>query len=80
MELKEQFDNLRAYGPEAASIAAVMEEVKHNYENGSLTKDEAIYLVNELKEAKIGLALANDEIAQRAAYEVAQFLMNFLSL
>lgn len=80
MELKEQLDNLRAYGPEAASIAAVMEEVMHNYENGSLTKDEASYLVNELKEAKIGLALANDEIARRAAYEVAQFLMNFLSL
>jgi len=78
MNIDKVLEELKDLGPEATSIAVTMEEVLHNNKEGKITKDEAEYLLNELKDAKIAYGLANDEIATRLAVQACNFIMSVL--
>jgi len=78
MDLQKTLEELKVLGPQAASIAATIQEVVHSNKKGDITKEEAEYLLSELKEAKVALDLANNEIATRLAVEAIDFVMSVL--
>lgn len=70
-ELKEQ----AGMGGVTASLAAEMITIRENYENGSLSREEYEYLLQEISEVRAQDELASDEIACRWVAAAANALL-----